>query len=200
MSKPGLGNWSVNKWFTRDVSARVSKTWPKELKMIIESTKSLGGTLATASVCRMLRNAHDWLTVRDSGIPLLVCESDYLDTSTARGRNAFGKMALDAETEAELGSERVRKALAVAKTRGKKLGTHHPRVTGKGAAARKTNALNLARDLIKYTKRKRTAGHGAIKIRDHLNTIAHAVKLNGGKFWLSKVQRILANQAILKLL
>jgi len=101
------GKWFVHNWFIRDVSARVSKSWPPMLRRIIQDTKDMNGILAMATVDRMLRNAHDFLTVRDSGTPILICENDYIDTTTPRGRNTFGKMVLDAETEAEEGSVRV---------------------------------------------------------------------------------------------
>ena len=198
--KYGKGRWMVRNWFVRDVSARVSKMWPKQLQTIMEDTKSNGATLAAATVCRMLRNARDFLAVRDSAIPLLFCEHDGLDTTTARGRNQFGKFVLDAEMEAELCSERVRKALAVAKRRGKKLGSHNKKVKGKGAKAMHNKAMDLARRLAKHTKPLVKKSFGARRVKGALNLLPMAVEANGKKFHLSKVQRLLQNQKKLKLI
>ena len=120
---------------TTMVPARKSKQWPKQLKLILDETTPISATLATSHVCQMLRNKKDLIAVEDSGVPLLICDHDTLDTSTPRGKNIFGKLVLDAELEADLNSERVRSALKVAKARGKKLGTHNPQVKGKGTKA-----------------------------------------------------------------
>ena len=61
--KYGRGGWKVSNWYTRDVSARVSKAWPPQLKAIISDTLNMDGILAAPSVCRMLRNARDFLTL-----------------------------------------------------------------------------------------------------------------------------------------
>ena len=37
----GKGNLSINNWFIRDVSARTSKAWPKELEISIEDTTNI---------------------------------------------------------------------------------------------------------------------------------------------------------------
>ena len=147
----------------------------------------------------MLRNARDFLMVRDSGVPLLICENDALDTTTARGRNHFGKLVLDAEMEAELCSERVRRALVVAKRRGKKLGTHHGKVKGRGTKAIRKKALDLARRVAKHTKPLKKKGWGARRTTSRLNELPAAVKANGNTFHVSKVQRLLANQKLLAL-
>ena len=61
----------------------------------------MGGILAAASVDRMLRSAKDWITVQDSGVPVLICDDANLDLTTPIRKNYFGKRALDAEMEAE---------------------------------------------------------------------------------------------------
>ena len=138
--------------------------------------------------------------MEESNVPLLICENEGLDTTTPRGKNIFGKLVLDAELEADLASTRVKAALVVARRRGKKLGTHNPKVKGKGAKAMKNKALNLARLLINVTKPLKKRGYGARRVQTKLNETPKAVQANGGIFYLSKVQRVLANQMKLKLL
>ena len=141
------------------------------------------------------------ISVEESGLTLLICENEALDTSTPRGKNAFGKLVLDAEMEADLVSARVKVALQVAKKRGKKLGTRNKKVKGKGAKARRNNALQPSRDLLPFVKKWHDKGFGKKSIRDKLNNNAKALALNGGStFYLTKVQRIIANQTMLKLL
>ena len=148
--KYGVGRWTVDQWFIRDVSARVSKAWPVQLKKIIEDTQEIHGTLASATVDRMLRTARDWMMVQDSKVPVLICDDSNLDTTTPAGKNNFGKKALDAEKEAEECGERVKRALTVAKRRGKKLGSHHPRTKGKSARGQHKRAMQKARDLLPH--------------------------------------------------
>ena len=95
---------------------------------------------------------------------------------------------------------RVKAALAVAKKRGKKLGAHNSKVKGKGGKARRAKALALARALVPKTKGLVKRGNGARKVCASLNSDAKALATNGSKFYLSKVQRILKNQKLLKLL
>ena len=61
--KYGKGKWRVAQWHIRDVSARRSRHWPKTLKKIIDTTFAQGATLATSTVCRMLRNKKDLIMV-----------------------------------------------------------------------------------------------------------------------------------------
>jgi len=81
----------------------------------------------------------------------------------------------------------VRKALVVARCRGKKLGTHNPKVKGKGARAVRNKALELARTLAKHVRPLKKKGCGAKRIRDKLNMLPTAVRINGGRFYKSKV-------------
>ena len=147
----------------------------------------------------MFRYARDFLMAPDSGVPLLICENDTLDTTTARGRNHFGKLMLDADMETELCGERARRALVVAKRRGKKLGTHHRKAKGRGTNAIRKKALDLARRLAKHSTPLKKKSWGARQITSKLNELPAAVKANGKTFHVSKVQRLLANQKLLAL-
>lgn len=92
--------------------------------------------------------------------------------------------------QADLCSDRVKRALAVAKSRGKKLGTHNRKVAGKGAAARKkqleAQAIKLLPKVVKLVP-----PYGGRIVQRNLNKDAAALRMNHGKIYhLSKVQRI----------
>ena len=144
--KYGTGSWFVNQWYVRDVSARVSKAWPTQLKQIIVDTKAVGGVLASASIDRMLRTARDWIMVQDSQVPILICDDANLDTTTPEGKNTFGKKTLDAQTEGEKCGARTKRGLVVAERRGKRFGTRNPKIKGKSAKSQHKQALQRARD------------------------------------------------------
>jgi len=130
----------VQNWHIRDVSARTSKAWPLKLKDIIVDTQGFDGVLAAASVDRLLRTPRDWIMVQESEIKVLICDDANLDTSTPSGECAFGKKALEAHMEAKQCGNRVKKSLVVAKRRGKKLGTTHPKTKGKSAKSQHNKA------------------------------------------------------------
>ena len=92
--------------------------------------------------------------------------------------------------QADLCSDRVKRALAVAKGRGKKLGTRNPKVAGKGAAARKKLESQAIKLLPKIAKLYRL-GYGGRIVQMNLNKDAAALRMNDRKIYhLSKVQRI----------
>ena len=198
--KYGAGRWTVNQWFTRDVSARVSKSWPVQLKDIIIDTQKVQGVLAAASEDRMLRTARDWIMVQDSKVPILICDDANLDTTTPAGKNNFGKKALDAEMEAEQCGERVKKALKVAKRRSKKLGTHHPKTKGKSARSQHKRAMQRARDLLPHVRALIRKGFGAWRMTEALNRNSKALKINGKKFKVGATQNVLSRLKKMRLI
>ena len=149
---------------------------------------------------RLFRNRHNTLIIENSAVPLLMCDNEGVDTTTAKGRHQLAAAVNDAHYEAELSSERVKAALNVAKKRGKKLGTHNPKVKGKGAKATRQQAKNLAKALLKFTKKLAKHGEGPRKICKKLNANPEACAVIGRKFHVSRVQRILSNQRLMKLL
>ena len=97
--KFGKNKWILKHSFERNVSARVGEAWGKQLAIIIEKSKADRCTVATAYVDRMLRNAKDYITLRDSKLPLLICNDDFVDTTTPWGRKHFALKVIDAEFE-----------------------------------------------------------------------------------------------------
>ena len=176
--KYGRGRWVVRQWCTRLVSARVSKKWPQQLRQVIDDTTSMKGVLAAASVDRMLRTARDWMMVQESKVKILICNDSNLDTSTPEGKRTFGKRALDAQFEAESCGDRVRKALVVARKRGKKFGTCHPKTKGKSAKSQHASALERARALLPHVGPLIRKGLGPNRIISALNLKPQATKIN----------------------
>ncbi|CAK0909814.1 unnamed protein product, partial [Prorocentrum cordatum] len=198
--KFGKKKWKVIQWHTRDVSARQSKAWPKQLKAIIAQAKADGAILATSAVCRMLRSKRDCITVEDANVRLLLCEHDGIDASTPTGRYFFCQQVLSAELEARLCGERTKAALQVAKGKGMKLGTQNPKVRNKSAWSQRDAALDRARALWPMMGKAVEAGHGAPWIADMLNGKTKAKKINNCKcFHAGPVQRIMKRQKKLKL-
>jgi DNA invertase Pin-like site-specific DNA recombinase len=93
--------------------------------------------------------------------------------------------------QADLCSDRVKRALAVAKSRGKKLGTRNRKVAGKGAAARKKKLESQAIKLLPKIAKLYRLGYGGRIVQRNLNKDAAALRMNDRKIYhLSKVQRI----------
>lgn len=87
----------------------------------------------------------------------------------------------------------MKRALQVAKKRGKKLGTHNNKVKGKGAKARKKAVQGQAMKLARIIRKQSRLGHGAKVTQKCLNEDRKAVELNRGKYYhLSKVQRLIS--------
>ena len=180
--KYGKNKWTVSKWHLRDVSARTSKLWPTTLANICRLANESGSTLATSFVCRMVRSSKDFVAVKESGVPLLICEHSGVDTSTPTGKWLLGQMALNAELEAELTAKRTKIALAEAKARGKKLGTRNPKVKNRSANAQQARAVDTAMALQKIVQVYLDERMGAPSIAYKLNGNPKALAINGKPF------------------
>lgn len=91
-----------------------------ELQKAIDHARSARATLLVARLDRLSRDAAFLLTLSNSGLAIRCC--DMPDANAL----VFGIMASVAQWERERISERTRAALAVAKTRGKLLGSARP--------------------------------------------------------------------------
>ena len=129
--------------------------------------------------------------VKESGVPLLVCEHSGVDSNTPTGKWFLGHLALNAELEGELASTRTKAALAECKARGKKLGTANPKVAKRSAMAQKKRAQDKAQRLSSTIKGMVKNGMGAPSILEKLNDMPKAIAINGRLFTLSTVSRLL---------
>ena len=117
--KFGKKMWEVSTWYVRDVSARTSPQWFKELQKVCEQTQGLRAILAASNVCQILQNRKARAIIEDAKVPLMICDIDAIDTTTVKGRHRFAEAVNDAQLEAELGAERAKVSHAVPKKRGK---------------------------------------------------------------------------------
>jgi len=169
----------------------------QELARAIAHAKRSGATLAVAKLDRLARNAAFLLTLQASGLPMV-----FLDLP---GANEFtiGVMALVAQHEAKMISERTKAALAAYKKRGGKLGAALPQCRhnlSEKARAKGTRAAAKARteyarqayvDLVPIMLEWRESGLSQQAIADKLNEQGHTTRR--GKPWNQvQVMRVLA--------
>jgi DNA invertase Pin-like site-specific DNA recombinase len=92
-----------------------------KLREAVARCRKTGATLLVAKLDRLSRDVVFLRTLTDSGIDVAFCDLPQVPTG-CMGRFLLGQMALVAELEAGLVSERTKAALAAAKARGVKLG------------------------------------------------------------------------------
>jgi DNA invertase Pin-like site-specific DNA recombinase len=167
-----------------------------ELHKAIHHAKVTGATLLIAKLDRLSRNAAFLLTLRDSGVPFLA--ADMPDANNL----SIGVMAVVAQEERRMISERTKTALQRAKASGKKLGNPNGaaalRRYGKGhehaAEARKAYAKDRARDILPIIDTIRQEGTTSLNgIAKELNQ--RGIKTARGGRWYAASVRNLLQQA-----
>jgi DNA invertase Pin-like site-specific DNA recombinase len=112
------GNWKLIAEFAEVESGKVKDR--QELKKALEMCRKEKATLLIAKLDRLARNAAFLLNLQDSGVKFTAADMPYADNFTV------GIMALVAQKERELISERTKAGLAAAKRRGTRLGNPNP--------------------------------------------------------------------------
>jgi DNA invertase Pin-like site-specific DNA recombinase len=126
------GSWKLLAEFAEVESGKRNNR--EELAKAIALCRKDGATLVIAKLDRLARNAAFLLNLRDSGVDFIAVDMPHADKFTV------GIMALVAEKERDLISQRTRDGLAAARRRGKKLGNPHP-----AGALKAAHAVNLVR-------------------------------------------------------
>jgi len=91
-----------------------------QLALALSECRRLKAILVVAKLDRLSRNAEFLLRLQNSNISFVCCDAPNVDRFTV------GILALVAQRERELISERTKSALQAAKRRGVRLGTRHP--------------------------------------------------------------------------
>ena len=154
-----------------------------QLRAAIERCRKSKATLLIAKPDRLSRNAAFLLNLRDSGVNFVCCDTPQADRFTV------GILALVAEREREMISERTKAGLAAARARGVVLGNPNWRKSQKRATAASLEALRpLWASQLKAVREIRAAGVGT------LTGIARCLKARGfqtarGGFWTATTVR-----------
>ena len=113
------------------ISGKKMDTRPGLVAALAAATK--GCALVAYSMSRFARSTRDMMLIADilerQGADI-VSISEQLDTTTAAGKMMFRMLAVFAEFERDLTSERTKMGLAMRKAQGVKLGSPNPRAGG----------------------------------------------------------------------
>ncbi|RYE51672.1 MAG: recombinase family protein [Hyphomicrobiales bacterium] len=156
------GDWELVGEFTEKESGKAQDNRPK-LIAALRQCRLTGATLIVAKLDRLSRNAAFLMTLRDAGVSFVCADMPDANTLT------IGLMAVMAQHERELISQRTRDALAAAKVRGVKLGGHRGHVLPSHDAAkasakvRTEQAQERATDV--YSAIVEARGAGATSLR-----------------------------------
>jgi DNA invertase Pin-like site-specific DNA recombinase len=149
------GNWQLVKEFVEVESGK--KADRPQLEKAFQLCRLLGAKLVIAKLDRLSRDAHFLLGLEKAGVDFVAADMPQANRLT------IGIMAVMAQHEREMISERTKAALAAAKRRGVKLGGWRGHVfTARehraSAAARREQAQQRAADLAPVVKELQASG------------------------------------------
>lgn len=161
-----------------------------QLDAAIQFAKSQKATLCIAKLDRLSRNAAFLLTLQESKIDFVACDMPNAD------KLSIGIIALLAQRERDLISERTAAGLAVARARGVKLGSPDPAKAWKSAAKEiERRKLAFSREILKSINEIRSTGVKTLsRIADCLNKRGERTR-RGAVFTATSVKRILDSSA-----
>ena len=163
-----------------------------KLKQAIKHCKKHGTTLLIAKLDRLSRNASFILNLKDelqqANVEFIACDMPQANTLT------LGIMAVMAQHEAEMISERTKAGLAEAKRRGVQLGspenlTEEAREKAHASISKKARNDQTVRHAFHFIKPLKEKGLSYAKIAHELNTEGYKTR-TGKEFHAIQVQRI----------
>lgn len=156
-----------------------------------EVCKVKGGVLVVYSLSRMARSTKDTITISErlqKAGTHLVSLSEKIDTTSAAGKMVFRLLAVLAEFERDLASERTKLAAAHKRAKGEGW-AHAPFGQSKDDAGKLVPNDDEAK-IIAEVKALRSSGHSIRSIVDTMNASGTTTR-KGGRFHVATVQRIL---------
>lgn len=158
-----------------------------ELQKAITHCLATGATLLIAKLDRLSRNAAFLLQLQDSKVKFIACDMPQAD------HFMVGIMALLAQKERDLISERTKAALAAVKARGVKLGGYRENafrgVTHQeGATAQKTKADIFVKGIATWLREAQAEGLSLRGIAGRLNSLG--ILTSRGGVWTAESVRL----------
>jgi DNA invertase Pin-like site-specific DNA recombinase len=158
-----------------------------QLKLAIQMVKTTKATLLIAKLDRLARKASFLLKLQDSGIDFRAADLPFADKFTV------GVLALVAQKEAEMCSERTKAGLAVVKAKGVKLGNPNAAAAWNIATASiQRNKVEFAKIALKNIQEIQATGITSLKrVAECLNLRGLPTRRTGGRWTGTTVQRVL---------
>lgn len=148
------------------------------LKALIAKAKETGAVVVVYSVSRLARRQrllYQLLDERDGEGLSISSATEAFDTTTPTGRAMLGMIAVFAQLEADMVSERTRDALAEVKAQGKKLGQ-------RPMAELAPDTVNLVKTMYK------TGNYSHRSLAEELNRQGVPTATGKGKWWPRNVE------------
>jgi DNA invertase Pin-like site-specific DNA recombinase len=186
------GRWKLVKEYVEVESGK--RTDRPELAKAIQACRVYGAKLLIAKLDRLSRDAHFLLGLEKAGVDFVCADMPQADRFTV------GVLAMVAEREGRMISQRTKEALAAAKRRGVKLGGKRPgqRLTRamrqRGNEAIERAAAQRATDLAPVIAELQASGATSLRaIAAGLNS-RNIPTANGGTWSATQVMRVLSRQ------
>jgi DNA invertase Pin-like site-specific DNA recombinase len=181
---------ALEREFSEVESGRKTDEERPQLAAALDYAKKAKATLVIAKLDRLARNAEFLLSLQNSNADFICCDCPNADRFTV------GILALVAQRERELISERTRLGMAAAKTKGVKLGTPNPeKAVAAMVTANKSAKVEFAAKVFPIIEEIKSAGVSTLRgICECLNR--RGISTRNGKAWYpATVRNILKIQS-----
>jgi DNA invertase Pin-like site-specific DNA recombinase len=184
-------NGVLEREFSEVESGRKTDEERPQLAAALDYAKKAKATLVIAKLDRLARNAEFLLRLQNSGADFVCCDCPNADRFTV------GILALVAQRERELISERTRLGLAAAKAKGVRLGTRTPdKAVAVMISANKAAKVDFAAKVAPVIAEIKAAGVQTLRgICECLNRRGIATR-NGKNWYPATVRNVLRTQQV----